>query len=201
MRRAGARLSSSASTARLGDGRGACGLEPRSRDRPAVGRAVTTSLPATSRSARARARRQPVPPAAGPGQPEPSALAHRARRHRHRPCAGRGGGDHDLPRRPHRRHGCFGAHARLRLDRRDLPRGHHPDQAGRRARYRCRARQGDAAGAIDAGVAAARALAAAETAKLLEPWLGVGVDVSNLPVPRLVVVTLVPEAERAAIPR
>ncbi|WP_246702516.1 ABC transporter permease [Starkeya sp. ORNL1] len=50
------------------------------------------------------------------------------------------------------------------------------------------------------GVAAARALAASETAKLLEPWLGAGVDVSNLPVPRLVVVTLAPEAERAAIP-
>ncbi|MDF2998933.1 MAG: putative cell division protein [Xanthobacteraceae bacterium] len=49
------------------------------------------------------------------------------------------------------------------------------------------------------GVAAARPLAAAETAKLLEPWLGAGIDVTNLPVPRLIVVTLASNAEPAAI--
>ncbi|WP_454684066.1 cell division protein FtsX [Ancylobacter moscoviensis] len=40
------------------------------------------------------------------------------------------------------------------------------------------------------GVSGARALDEAETAALLEPWLGKGVDVANLPVPRLVVVSL-----------
>lgn len=50
------------------------------------------------------------------------------------------------------------------------------------------------------GVAAAHALPMSETAKLLEPWLGAGVDVSSLPVPRLVVVTLAPDAGGAAIP-
>ena len=44
------------------------------------------------------------------------------------------------------------------------------------------------------GVAEARALDAKETARLLEPWLGTGLDVSSLPVPRLVVVTLAPDA-------
>lgn len=50
------------------------------------------------------------------------------------------------------------------------------------------------------GVAAATPLAPAETAKLLEPWLGAGVDISNLPVPRLVTVTLTPDGERTAVP-
>ncbi|HSI41946.1 MAG TPA: ABC transporter permease [Xanthobacteraceae bacterium] len=50
-----------------------------------------------------------------------------------------------------------------------------------------------------AGVAAARALDPAETAALLEPWLGAGLDIANLPVPRLVVVTLSPAAGPADI--
>lgn len=40
------------------------------------------------------------------------------------------------------------------------------------------------------GVSDARALDDRETAALLEPWLGVGLDVSSLPVPRLVVIKL-----------
>lgn len=44
------------------------------------------------------------------------------------------------------------------------------------------------------GVASARALGAAETGRLLEPWLGTGLDLSSLPVPRLVEVTLAPDA-------
>lgn len=44
------------------------------------------------------------------------------------------------------------------------------------------------------GVANARALDESETAALLEPWLGAGLDVANLPVPRLVVVNLAPGA-------
>jgi cell division transport system permease protein len=46
------------------------------------------------------------------------------------------------------------------------------------------------------GVEEARAMDERETAALLEPWLGSGVDVANLPVPRLVVVKLAP-ASRA----
>ncbi|MCS0495231.1 ABC transporter permease [Ancylobacter sp. MQZ15Z-1] len=49
------------------------------------------------------------------------------------------------------------------------------------------------------GIADARALDERETADLLEPWLGSGLDVSNLPVPRLVVVTLGPDAGRQTI--
>lgn len=44
------------------------------------------------------------------------------------------------------------------------------------------------------GVADARALGDAETAALLEPWLGSGLDLSSLPVPRLVIVKLGPDA-------
>lgn len=40
------------------------------------------------------------------------------------------------------------------------------------------------------GVSDARALDERETAALLEPWLGSGIDVANLPVPRLVVISL-----------
>ena len=40
------------------------------------------------------------------------------------------------------------------------------------------------------GVTAARAVPKAESDRLLEPWLGTGLDLSDLPVPRLVVVRL-----------
>jgi cell division transport system permease protein len=40
------------------------------------------------------------------------------------------------------------------------------------------------------GVAEARALTAADTQALLEPWLGRGLDISKLPLPRLVVVRM-----------
>ncbi len=41
-----------------------------------------------------------------------------------------------------------------------------------------------------AGVSAARIMQPAETAALLEPWLGAGLDVASLPLPRMVVVSL-----------
>ena len=40
------------------------------------------------------------------------------------------------------------------------------------------------------GVSGARALSDTETQRLLEPWLGAGVDLGSLPVPRLIVVSL-----------
>ena len=43
-----------------------------------------------------------------------------------------------------------------------------------------------------AGVASAEVLPKAEAERLLEPWLGAGLDLSDLPVPRLVVVKLDP---------
>ncbi|MEK1888794.1 MAG: ABC transporter permease [Phyllobacterium sp.] len=47
-----------------------------------------------------------------------------------------------------------------------------------------------------AGVKATRIIDRAATARLLEPWLGSGLDIDELPVPRLVVVTL----DEAALP-
>jgi cell division transport system permease protein len=45
------------------------------------------------------------------------------------------------------------------------------------------------------GIADARSLTREETGRLLEPWLGVGVDLSALPIPRLIVVRLADKAE------
>lgn len=45
------------------------------------------------------------------------------------------------------------------------------------------------------GVADARAYSREEAARLLEPWLGAGVDLKDLPVPRLIVVRLADEGE------
>ncbi len=45
------------------------------------------------------------------------------------------------------------------------------------------------------GVADARAYSREESARLLEPWLGIGVDLQALPVPRLIVVRLTDEGE------
>lgn len=57
----------------------------------------------------------------------------------------------------------------------------------------------DVAQAIEAarsvgGVASASALDRAQSEKLLEPWLGVGLDLKELPVPRLIVLRLDPSA-------
>src|SRR5690606_32396844 len=45
------------------------------------------------------------------------------------------------------------------------------------------------------GVSSARALTLAESEKLLEPWLGAGLDLSAIEIPRLVVVQLGDPAE------
>lgn len=50
------------------------------------------------------------------------------------------------------------------------------------------------------GVADAQALDPAATSKLLEPWLGTGLDLANLPVPRLVTVTLAGTADAQTLP-
>ncbi len=44
------------------------------------------------------------------------------------------------------------------------------------------------------GIAGARVFSKAESERLLEPWLGSGLDLSDLPVPRLIALTLPPEA-------
>lgn len=45
-----------------------------------------------------------------------------------------------------------------------------------------------------AGVRSASVVGRAATARLLEPWLGAGIDIEELPVPRLVIVTIDPVA-------
>ncbi len=51
--------------------------------------------------------------------------------------------------------------------------------------------------AASPAVASARPLSAAETEKALSPWLGAGLDLSQLPIPRLVVVALAQRDEAA----
>ncbi|WP_347881469.1 cell division protein FtsX [Ancylobacter polymorphus] len=50
------------------------------------------------------------------------------------------------------------------------------------------------------GIAEAKALDPAATARLLEPWLGAGLDLANLPVPRLITVTLAASADAQTLP-
>ena len=45
-----------------------------------------------------------------------------------------------------------------------------------------------------AGIAAVRVISRAESERLLEPWLGTGLDLGELPVPRLIVLDLAPRA-------
>src|SRR5215471_12066430 len=47
--------------------------------------------------------------------------------------------------------------------------------------------------AAQPGVAGVRAYSKAETARLLEPWLGTGLTFEDLPVPRLIVVQVAPD--------
>ncbi|HSG94445.1 MAG TPA: ABC transporter permease [Afifellaceae bacterium] len=51
------------------------------------------------------------------------------------------------------------------------------------------------------GVRSAKALSADDAARLLEPWLGSGFDRSELPVPRLIAVSVATEADLAALAR
>ncbi len=52
------------------------------------------------------------------------------------------------------------------------------------------------------GVASAEVISADESAALLEPWLGTGLDLSDLPIPRLIVVRLSdPSIDRSRRPR
>ena len=75
------------------------------------------------------------------------------------------------------------------------PRGHHPGAA----RGRARSRGGCAQGGRDRAAqrAASRdvqAYSKEESARLVEPWLGAGLALDDLPIPRLIVVKLVPGA-------
>ena len=51
------------------------------------------------------------------------------------------------------------------------------------------------------GVRSATALSADDAARLLEPWLGSGFDRSELPVPRLIAVSVTPDTDLAALTR
>lgn len=46
------------------------------------------------------------------------------------------------------------------------------------------------------GVTAVRVFSHAESERLLEPWLGSGLDLSELPVPRLLLITIAPSSDR-----
>ena len=70
-------------------------------------------------------------------------------------------------------------------------RGHDPDSPRRRPRHRGRRRQGRRDRPHhSAGMVEVRPYSKEETARLLEPWLGTGLRLDDLPVPRLIVVRI-----------
>ena len=69
-------------------------------------------------------------------------------------------------------------------------RGHDPGPADRRPRHRRRSRQGGEPRPALPRRRQRRGPTEEESAALLEPWLGTGLDLSDLPVPRLIVVRL-----------
>ena len=74
---------------------------------------------------------------------------------------------------------------------RSAPRGHHPGPAGRgRSISAAEAAKAATVARLTKGVASVEVLDGKESARLLEPWLGTGLDLSELPIPRLIVVRL-----------
>ncbi len=106
------------------------------------------------------------------------ALADRSRRH------------HDLPRRADGRRGDDGGQRRQRLAIRRRARGHHPGPSGCRPRHRGRRAHGGRHAHGTAGIADVRAYTKEESAQLVEPWLGNGLALDELPMPRMIVVKL-----------
>ena len=73
------------------------------------------------------------------------------------------------------------------------PRNDDPGPPAARPRHRGGSRQGGGDRARDAGRERRAALHAAESARLLEPWLGTGLSLDDLPVPRIIVVRIAGE--------
>ncbi len=87
-----------------------------------------------------------------------------------------------------------GGRLRKRLAIGGQPRSDHPGQARIRPQYRRRCARGGGARPRHRGVGDVRAYTKEESDRLVEPWLGSGLDLSELPIPRMIVVKLVPGA-------
>ena len=129
-----------------------------------------------------------------PGGPLPRRDADRAGELDRRPRAGRGRRHHDLPRLADHRRGDAGA--RRGSDwQSDVPREvtiQVVPAPGRDIEAECA--KAAAIARASPGVAEVRPYTKEESAKLLEPWLGTGLALDDLPVPRLIVVKIAPGA-------
>ena len=76
----------------------------------------------------------------------------------------------------------------------DRARGHDPDPPGGRRDIEADVAKAVAVAARRPGVAEVRPYSKEESGRLLEPWLGSGLALDDLPVPRLIVVRIAPGA-------
>ena len=107
------------------------------------------------------------------------------------PRADRGHRDHDLPGVADDRRGDAGALRRQRLAVGSRARGHHPGACRARPRHRGRRRRGRRRSRARRPASPTCGLIRKdESARLLEPWLGTGLALDDLPVPRLIVVRI-----------
>ena len=130
------------------------------------------------------------------GEPAPQ-RAPGADRHGGRALAGGGHRHPDLPGRALRRRGRDRRCQRRPVAGRRGPGGHDPGPARSRPRHRCRRRpRRRPSPRPTPGIAETRVFSKAEAERLLEPWLGSGLDLSDLPVPRLIALRLAQHAIR-----
>ena len=98
---------------------------------------------------------------------------------------------HDIPGLAHDRSRDAGGQRGERLAVGSGPRSHHSGAARARPQHRCRrSRRRPTSRAPRRGVAEVRAFTKEESARLVEPWLGAGLALDDLPIPRLIVVKL-----------
>ena len=112
------------------------------------------------------------------------------RRLRRRARAGRRHCDHDLSRVPDRWRGAAGRRRFASLAFGCVARGDDPGEASAGDDVESLVAKAVAIATKSPEVESAHALSQAESEKLLEPWLGAGLDLSQLPVPRLILVKL-----------
>ena len=135
-----------------------------------------------------RVRSFPPPPRSGRSRQPAAQRAARPGRHDRGPRA-RGGDRHpDLPggSRAGRRRARRGQLGRVALLR--VAGDHRPGAPARAARHRGGCGRAAELARRTPGIQAAEAFSKAQSERLLEPWLGTGLDFHDLPVPRLIVI-------------
>ena len=112
-----------------------------------------------------------------------------------RACTRRGRCNHDLPCVADHRRGRAGEQGRRRMAIGYFARSNHPGSCQRLAAISTpRVDKAVSVARAFTGVVEVRPYSKEESAKLLEPWLGSGLSLNELPVPRLIVVKIAADA-------